>query len=51
MIVDFIWGQDASIANSLQKKVLLSEWLRSVLRSTAHFIINDPPERIIELEK
>ncbi len=50
MIVDFIWGQGASIANSLQKKGLLPEWLRSVLRLTAHFIINDPPERIIELK-
>ena len=50
MVLDLIWGKGSSIANFLQKKGLLPERLRNFLRLSAHFIFNDPPERIIELK-
>ena len=50
MVLDLIWGKGSSFANFLQKKGLLPERLRNFLRFIAHFIFNDPPERIIELK-
>ena len=47
---DFIWGRGTKLANHLQTYGFMPNKLRNNIRSLAHFLINDPKKRIIELK-